>query len=132
MGFNMRDMKAYEVERSRYNFLRIWTKRYAHMLARHEGRSTNFSHSNGMGIMTREEFFAWCKQPDNLEVFLILYLEWVSGGFQLSLSPSIDRIYSDKGYVADNIQWMAFAENCEKNHKDPFTHKALTESEPLC
>jgi hypothetical protein len=114
-----------ETDYRRYNFLRIWQKRYAHMKARHEGRSTNYSHCQGKGLMSREEFFRWCKDFKNLDVFLTLYFEWASADFPLHLSPSIDRVDPDGGYVDGNIQWMSFADNCEKNHKDPITHKEL-------
>ena len=119
----------YHTEQRRYNFVRIWQKRYAHMKARHEGRSTNYSHSNGKGLMSRDEFFAWCKDFENLQAFLTLYFDWAAEDFPIGLSPSIDRKNPDKGYTADNIQWMSFADNCEKNHKyvDPITKKMVRE-----
>lgn len=116
---------AYQTEQRRYNFVRIWGKRYAHMKARHDGRSTNFSHSNGKGIMSKDEFFEWCKLQENLDSFMTLWFEWAMADFPLWLSPSIDRIDPNLGYVAGNLQWMGFAENCEKNHKDPITHKEM-------
>lgn len=109
--------RAWETEQRRFNFIRMWGKRYAHMKARHDGRSTNSSHANGKGILTKEEFFDWCKDFKNLSEFLALYFDYAESGFQLALSPSVDRIDPDKGYVADNIQWLSFSANCEKNHK---------------
>ena len=119
---------AYQTEQRRYNFVRIWQKRYAHMKARHEGNSTNYSHCQGKGLMTQDEFYTWCKDFENLNVFLALYFDWAEAVFPLHLSPSIDRIEPDCGYVSGNIQWMSFAENCEKNHKDPITHKQMKEA----
>lgn len=75
--------------------------------------------------MSRDDFFAWCKEYDNLLLFITLYMEWAEAGFPLWLSPSIDRIDPNLGYVAGNIQWLSFSDNCEKNHKDPITHKEL-------
>lgn len=122
---NSQNERLAEQDRRRYNFLRMWQKRYAHMKARHDGRSTNHSNANGKGLMSREEFFAWCKDFENMQVFLLMYFEWAAGGFSLWLSPSIDRIDPKKGYTAGNIQWLPFAENCKKNNKDPLTHKQM-------
>lgn len=107
----------YHAEQRRYNFVRMWGKRYAHMKARHEGRSTNKSHSAGKGLLTRDEFFDWCKDFRNFSEFLAIYYDYAESGFDLSLSPSVDRIDPDKGYVLGNLQWLSFSANCEKNHK---------------
>lgn len=109
-------------EHRRYNFIRIWQRRYSHMLARHEGRSTNSSHANGKGICTKEEFFAWCKHFDNLNEFLAIYFEWASLDFPLHAAPSVDRIDPTKGYTCDNLQWLSFEENCRKNNINPIDH----------
>lgn len=116
---------AWHTENRRYNFLRIWDKRYFHMKARHEGRASHYSHCEGKGLLSHEEFILWCKNFDNLNVFLAIYFDWASNGFNRWDSPSIDRIDSTKGYTADNIQWLSFANNCEKNHKDPITHQEM-------
>lgn len=116
----------YETEQRRYNFTRMWGKRYAHMKARAEGRSTNSSHAAGKEFMAKEEFFDWCKKLENLDTFLILWFAWAEDGFPLWLTPSVDRINPDLGYTADNIQWMSFSDNCAKNNKHPITHEELT------
>lgn len=115
-----------QAERRRYNLIRIWQKRYAHMVARHEGRASTHSQSYGKGICTKEEFMLWCKDFENLNVFLTIYFEWARNGFKRWDSPSIDRIDPKIGYTLDNIQWLSFSDNCEKNDKDPITHQALT------
>lgn len=113
---------AWERDNRRFNMIRIWQKRYAHMVARHEGRSTNSSNSQGKGICSREDFFEWCKDFTNLQEFITLYFDWASEGFPLHLSPSVDRINSDKGYTCDNLQWLSFEENCRKNNINPIDH----------
>ena len=115
----------YHEETRRYSFIRIWQKRYAHMKARHEGRATHPSNCQGRGLMSQEEFFAWCKDFANLQHFLTLYFDWAESGFSAWFSPSIDRIDPAKGYVADNIQWLSFADNTEKNNICPITHKRI-------
>lgn len=121
-----RDKKLlWETEHRRYDFLRIWQKRYAHMKARHEGRATKHSHSEGKGIMDYDEFMQWCKTFDNLNIFLTIYFDWAANGFNRWDSPSVDRIDPTLGYIVGNIQWLPFSENCEKNHKHPITHEEV-------
>lgn len=114
---------AWERDQRRYNMIRVWQKRYAHMLARHEGRSTNSSQSQGKGICTREEFYEWCKAFENLDIFIALFYEWAGAGFPLHLTPSVDRIDPTKGYIIGNLQWLSFEENCRKNNINPFDHR---------
>lgn len=113
---------AYQTEQRRYNFVRIWQKRYAHMVARHEGRSTNSSNANGKGICSKEEFFEWCKKIENLDSFVALYYDWFQSDFLLGYSPSVDRIDASRGYTCDNLQWLSFEENCRKNDINPIDH----------
>lgn len=114
--------QAWEKDQRQYNFIRIWQRRYNHMLARHDGRATNSSNAKGKGIMEREEFFIWCKNFDNLNVFMALYFEWAGEGFPLHLAPSVDRINPDLGYIDGNLQWLSFEENCRKNNINPIDH----------
>lgn len=114
----------WEQDQRRFNYIRIWQKRYAHMSARHDGRSTNSSQSQGKGICTREEFFEWCKSFEVLSDFMALYFDWAGEGFPLHLSPSVDRIDSTKGYVIGNLQWLSFEENCRKNNINPINHSS--------
>lgn len=109
----------------RFNFLRIWDRRYYHMKARVEGRSTNKSGAQGADLMSHEDFLQWCMDWEQLSQFLVLYMEWAECGFKLAYAPSVDRISSKGGYTADNIQWMSYWENCQKNNRDPFTHEEL-------
>lgn len=113
---------ASQQEQRRYNFIRIWQKRYARMVARHEGRSTNSSGAAGQGICTADEFFVWCKQIENLDAFIAIYYDWFNADFALSYVPSVDRIDPTKGYTCDNLQWLSFEENCRKNNINPIDH----------
>lgn len=121
--------KEYLREARRYNFINIWSKRYAHMKARHGGRSTHFSHCEEKGLMSRDEFFVWCKNTKNMNTFIAIYFDWVMADFPLGLSPSIDRIDSTLGYVNGNLQWLTFDQNSVKNHWyiDPITKKKVHE-----
>jgi hypothetical protein len=95
------------------------------MKARHDGHATHYSHANGKGILSHGEFLDWCMMPESMEAFLTLYFNWAMNRFNRWDSPSIDRVDPNKGYIESNIQWLSFAENCEKNHKDPITHREM-------
>lgn len=117
---------ARQADRRRYDMLRIWDKRYAHMLARQRGVASHQSNGAlGKDICTPEEFMIWCKDFDNLNIFLAIYFDWAANGFNRWDSPSIDRIDPEKGYSLDNLQWLSFSANCEKNNKDPITHREM-------
>lgn len=105
----------------RYNFIRIWGKRYAHMKARENGHSTHESSARGKGIMSRRQFFAWCKQRKNFIEFLNIYLEWAYEGFPEHLTPTIDRKDIEKGYVRGNIQWMSMQDNLKKKNESDYS-----------
>lgn len=115
-------------ERQHYNLILIWQRRYAHIKARAEGRSTNKSAALGKELIGYDDFFDWCKDKENFDVFLSLYYDWMQSDFSLWFSPSIDRIDPKRGYTADNIQWLSFSENCRKNNKDPITHRDMAET----
>jgi len=114
---------AWEADQRRYNMIRIWQKRYAHMLARQRGVASNQSAgAKGKPICSREEFFEWCKQFDNITAFMGIYFDWAANGFQRWDSPSIDRIDPNRGYEVDNLQWLSFGDNCKKNNINPVDH----------
>lgn len=118
---------AYDEDQRRYNMLRIWKKRYYHMLDRQRGVASHQSNgARGKDICTQEEFLVWCKDFKNLQDFLTIYFDWANNGFMRWDSPSIDRIDPAEGYTLDNLQWLPFGENCEKNNKDPITHKSMS------
>lgn len=47
----------------------------------------------------------------------VLYDAWVNSGYQLRMSPSIDRIKSDMGYIFDNCRWLPQWENSSNGGK---------------
>lgn len=102
-----------------YSFTTIWTRRYAEMKSRVEGRSTNRSHSFGKELLSKEDFIKWCTSEPHFIIFMVIYMDWVRSGFNLMFAPSVDRVNSKLGYTADNMQWLTFVENCEKNNIDP-------------
>ena len=65
----------------------------------------------GLDICSRDVFYDWSL---NNESFNYLYIDWVNSGFKRALSPSIDRIDTNKGYLSENIQWITLSENSKK------------------
>jgi hypothetical protein len=62
----------------------------------------------GKAIMPRDVFMTWGK--NHLD-FLSLYKRWVSCDFDRKLTPSVNRINSDKGYTLDNVEWVTNSQN---------------------
>ena len=63
----------------------------------------------GLPILPKDVFISWAKNhPD----FLTLYKRWFSSGFDRKLTPSVNRMNSNKGYTLDNIQWLTNSQNC--------------------
>tara|TARA_R110002096_G_scaffold250275_1_gene442723 strand:- start:37 stop:429 length:393 start_codon:yes stop_codon:yes gene_type:complete len=78
----------------------------------------------GLDICSRDVFYDWSL---NNESFNYLYIDWVNSGFKRALSPSIDRIDTNKGYVSENIQWITLSENSKKGAIS--RHKKTTTNE---
>lgn len=99
-------------EKTRNGFL---MRTYRNMKSRVCGVTKNKNHLYlGLSLLDKNVFYEFSKS--NL-VFNQLYIEWVKSGYQRSLTPSVDRIDSSKGYDIDNIQWLTFAENSIKGLK---------------
>lgn len=82
---------------------------YRNMQSRVEGTLSGKAHLyEGLDIMPREDFYSWAtNDPD----FLRLYNEWAVSGYQIKLSPSINRIDTNLGYVVGNVEWLTHSEN---------------------
>lgn len=62
----------------------------------------------GLEILPRKEFYEWAW--DNPE-FWRLYTRWTKEGYDQRLTPSINRIDSNKGYVLGNVEWVTHSVN---------------------
>ena len=82
---------------------------YGGMRRRVEGRqSKNPERWAGKPILPRETFYEWSKNhPD----FLRLFKRWKMSSHDTKLTPSINRMDSDKGYTLDNIEWITHSQN---------------------
>lgn len=66
----------------------------------------------GLGLMPKAEFMTWALHDPE---FKRLWREYQLSGWDLRLAPSIDRIDTQRGYVAGNIQFITHADNARKS-----------------
>lgn len=83
---------------------------YRNMQSRVSGIQHKKAHLyKGLPILTRNDFYAWAW--DNAE-FWRLYKQWAATDFtDRKLSPSINRVDSEQGYVLGNIEWLTHSVN---------------------
>jgi len=108
--------KEYDLYRSRYSIQRIFNHRYSGIKRRClKGGSCNRKYLvTGTSFLSKQEWDKWCFKQNNYLKFLKLYNIWLLNNFDERLSPSIDRINSQKGYITNNLQWLSKSDNCRK------------------
>lgn len=85
---------------------------YRNMMSRVTGIQYKKEHLYlGKEILSREDFYEFSK---NDKSFNELFDAWVASDYDRKLTPSVDRIDSNKGYVLGNIQWITHSENSRK------------------
>jgi hypothetical protein len=90
---------------------------YRNMQSRVSGVQRKKAHLyKGLEILPREAFYAWAW--DNSQ-FWRLYKQWAATDFDRKLSPSINRIDSNKGYTLDNIEWLTHSVNSSLGGSSP-------------
>ena len=67
-------------------------------------------------LLARQDFYNWSLSNDT---FWDLYDEWVASGYERRLTPSVDRIDSDKGYDISNMEWVTHSENSRRGALSP-------------
>lgn len=66
----------------------------------------------GKGVsFSKEEFYRWSLCSDD---FLALFSEWEASGYNRKLTPSVDRVDSEKGYEFENMEWVTHSENSRR------------------
>jgi len=91
---------------------------YRNMLSRVTGVTKNKNHLYlGLEILDKETFYEWSL---NNVYFDLLFYDWVKSDYKRTLTPSIDRIDSKKGYTIDNVRWITFSENCRNGANSRF------------
>lgn len=62
----------------------------------------------GLEILPKEDFISFTNADES---FNTLFKVWEASGYDTKLTPSINRIDSNKGYTLDNIEWITHSEN---------------------
>jgi len=65
----------------------------------------------GKSLLNKELFYEFSINDNS---FNELYNNWVNCDYNRKLTPSIDRIDTNKGYELENIQWITHSENSRK------------------
>jgi len=100
-------------EKTKSGFL---MRTYRNMLSRVSGVTKNKNHLYlGKEILPKANFYHWSKCNED---FNKLFLNWGSSNYNRKLTPSIDRINPDIGYIFGNIRWITFSENCKSTRRN--------------
>lgn len=102
-----RDIKIYE--KTKKGFL---VRLYRNMKSRIEGiQKQKFYLYRGKALLPKSDFYNWAlksKRFDNL------FNTWKDSGFDRRLTPSVDRINPDLGYIIPNMEWVTHSENSRR------------------
>jgi hypothetical protein len=109
-------IKEYDKLRYRTNIERIKMHKYRGIVERCEGGHKNRTYLvEGMKYLSIKQYLKWWEE--NKKDFEKCYKIWKKSGYKNKFAPSIDRIDSQKGYTAKNMQWLVFTDNCKKYNK---------------
>ena len=89
--------------------------RFAKNIYRHRAEITRRRKDvwvTGDEIISKEDFIDFCK--DNEQEIRELWENWKEHDYNRQLSPSLDRIDNNKGYVAGNLQFLTLRANQQK------------------
>lgn len=96
-------------EKTKKGFL---VRTYRNMLSRVKGILKRKAHLyKGLEILDKGVFYDWSLNDIH---FNEIFNAWEKTNYNRNLSPSIDRIESDKGYVLENMQWLTQLQNSMK------------------
>ena len=85
---------------------------YRNMYTRVSGILKTKAHLyEGLEILDKDDFYSWSLSDES---YNSLFDSWVSSGYEMRLSPSIDRKDTRFGYTPDNIQWTTHSENSRR------------------
>lgn len=88
---------------------------YRNMKSRVTGITKSKNHIyKGLSILSKKDFYNWSVNDKN---FKNLFGVWKETNYKRKLTPSINRIDSNKGYDLNNIEWITFSENCSQGAK---------------
>lgn len=76
----------------------------------------------GKSLLDRDKFYDWSFSD---ETFHILFDAWEKSNYDRKLTPSVNRIDSDKGYELLNIEWITHSENSSRTKRWMQDHSKL-------
>lgn len=59
-------------------------------------------------LLSKNDFYVWARASYDL---LSLYKKWVSTGYNLKFTPTVNRIDSNLGYKLGNMEWVTYSHN---------------------
>lgn len=62
----------------------------------------------GKDLLSKEDFYLWSKANGD---FWRLFKTWKMSEHDQKLTPSVNRIDSNKGYTVDNMEWLTNSQN---------------------
>jgi len=62
-------------------------------------------------LLSRESFYEWALNSDR---FNALFSDWEDSAYNRKLTPSVDRIDSELGYILTNMEWVTHSENSRR------------------
>ena len=85
---------------------------YRNMQSRINGIQKQKHHLyKGKTLLSREQFYEWAlNHPEYWQLREI----WVNSNYERRLTPSVDRVDSDKGYELSNMEWVTHSENSRR------------------
>ena len=66
----------------------------------------------GLPYVDRDFFIEWTL---NCPKFKKLFNKWIESGMNMKITPSIDRVINENGYVDGNMEWITLGDNSRKN-----------------
>lgn len=90
---------------------------YRNMKSRVTGVQHKKSHLYlGLSILDKITFYNWSRS--NLD-FNVLFEQWTKSEYTQSITPSVDRIDSSKGYELENMRWITHGQNSRLGSLSP-------------
>jgi len=83
---------------------------FTNMSSRVQGKNKPWLYK-GLPICDRYDFIDW---SINDRMFNMLFDDWERSGYDMKLTPSIDRLDSNHGYVFKNMSWITHSENSQR------------------
>jgi hypothetical protein len=78
-------------------------------------RMKNRAKKKNLELLPQEVFMEMALADDRLKE---IHDKWIYEGFPIRLSPSVDRINNDKGYIQNNIQFLTHSHNVIKGNRE--------------